>query len=317
MQQPLISVIVPIYNAELYLKECIDSIINQSYVNLEIILLNDGSSDKSEIICQSYLSDNRVVYVKHDNGGLSYTRNRGISIARGGYIVFVDSDDFIHQRMIEILYTELQKNGVNFVQCRYTRGNLNTDIGVYKVDNYNVQDVVERECLSRQSDRNIRVWGGIFKKDLIKNIQFYDGMNYEDWPFMSEVFKRQQYVYQVQEPLYFYRETNGGITSGKTLKNCKDKLLSKILSIEILNDTYKETLVYLRGAANIEAINDYSRLSRGDKKIFYKELCKNHGYLVYNLKELLESHFSRTQKLELILCKYVFKFTAFLKAKVL
>ncbi len=107
----LISVIVPVYNVKNYLEKCLDSIINQTYKNLEIILINDGSTDESLDICYMYeKKDNRIKVYNQENHGLSYTRNRGIELARGKYIGFVDSDDVISPFMYEFLYKSKGKS---------------------------------------------------------------------------------------------------------------------------------------------------------------------------------------------------------------
>ena len=106
----LISVIVPVFNVEKYLEKCIESIRNQTYKNLEILLINDGSTDKSLEICNKYLEiDDRIVLLNKENGGLSSARNFGIDNAKGEYITFVDSDDFIHELMYETLVYNLEK----------------------------------------------------------------------------------------------------------------------------------------------------------------------------------------------------------------
>ena len=118
----LISIIVPVYNSEEYLKQCIDSILRQTYKNIEIILVNDGSQDKSEDICREYLDcDNRVVYVKQSNNGVSSARNQGIKKASGKYIAFVDSDDCLTEDAIEILYTAQTKCNADLVIAAYIR----------------------------------------------------------------------------------------------------------------------------------------------------------------------------------------------------
>lgn len=105
MNKPLISVIVPIYNAEKFLSQCIDSVLNQSYKNIEIILLNDGSKDKSGSICQEYAEkDTRIIYIEKNNSGVSDTRNMGLKQATGDYIFFLDSDDYLAPQCFEILY---------------------------------------------------------------------------------------------------------------------------------------------------------------------------------------------------------------------
>ena len=103
-----ISVIVPIYNVEKYLEKCLESIINQTFINLEIILINDGSTDFSGSICEKYKNkDNRIILIHKKNEGLSAARNKGLSIATGDYISFVDSDDFLDLNMYEILYKKM------------------------------------------------------------------------------------------------------------------------------------------------------------------------------------------------------------------
>ena len=115
-----ISIIVPVYNVEKYLSECLDSIINQSYKNIEIILINDGSTDSSLEICQKYQkNDKRIKLISQANKGLSISRNNGMKIATGKYIMFVDSDDIIHSRMIEVLYKEIKNNKCQMAVCKF------------------------------------------------------------------------------------------------------------------------------------------------------------------------------------------------------
>ena len=107
----MISVIVPVYNVGSFLEDCVDSIINQTYTQIEIILVNDGSTDESGAICDKYLSiDKRIQVLHQENQGLSVARNNGVSVSCGEYIVFVDSDDMIHPQMIELLYESMKKS---------------------------------------------------------------------------------------------------------------------------------------------------------------------------------------------------------------
>ena len=118
----LISVIVPVYNVKNYLEKCLDSIINQTYKNLEIILINDGSTDESLDICYMYeKKDNRIKVYNQENHGLSYTRNRGIELARGKYIGFVDSDDVISPFMYEFLYKAINEYNSKISICDFVR----------------------------------------------------------------------------------------------------------------------------------------------------------------------------------------------------
>lgn len=121
--EPLISVIVPVYNVEKYLARCIESILNQSYINLEIILVDDGSTDSSGKICDEYAADDKRIYVIHkENGGQSTARNAALDCAKGEYITFVDSDDYIHTDFIKIMYETIIAYDGDIVQCDYIRG---------------------------------------------------------------------------------------------------------------------------------------------------------------------------------------------------
>ena len=117
MEQPLISIIVPVYNAEQYLEKCVNSIINQTYTNLEIILVDDGSPDNCGAICDEYAKkDSRIKVIHKSNGGVSSARNRALECLTGEYVAFVDSDDYIHQDYINVLYNALS-DGVDLSIC--------------------------------------------------------------------------------------------------------------------------------------------------------------------------------------------------------
>jgi glycosyltransferase involved in cell wall biosynthesis len=118
---PCVSVIIPVYNVEKYLKRCVDSVLCQTLDDIEIILVDDSSPDGSGIICDSYLSDDRVKVVHKENGGLSSARNAGLDIACGDYVFFLDSDDWIDENGLEILYNKAIFTGVDFVRYRAVR----------------------------------------------------------------------------------------------------------------------------------------------------------------------------------------------------
>lgn len=122
MNYDLISVIVPVYNVELYLEQCLNSIINQTYKNLEIILVNDGSTDNSGVICDLYANiDNRIIVIHKDNGGVSSARNAGLNVAKGNFIGFVDPDDWIADDMYEKLYLNIQNFNANISVCKFRK----------------------------------------------------------------------------------------------------------------------------------------------------------------------------------------------------
>ena len=129
MNSEKISVIIPIYNAEEYLEKCLNSVLSQTYENLEIILVNDGSSDKSLEIIEKYKNlDKRIIVINKENGGVSSARNRGIEEATGKYIIFIDADDYIDKSMFEVLAEDLFKNNVDISMCGYRNVDINGNI---------------------------------------------------------------------------------------------------------------------------------------------------------------------------------------------
>ena len=180
-----ISVIVPIYKVEKYIHRCIDSIINQTYKNLEIILVDDGSPDSCPRICDEYAKkDKRIKVIHKENGGLSDARNKGVDIATGDYIAFVDSDDYIHPNMYEVLIYELEKNNSDIALCKYKivyeKSKIKTEIDgkfeVYSLNNLQALD----SMYGKDGVDFIVAWNKLYKKDLFNKIRYPVGKIHED-----------------------------------------------------------------------------------------------------------------------------------------
>lgn len=201
----LISVIVPVYNVESYLEKCIDSIIHQTYKNLEIILVDDGSTDNSGKICDVYKEkDSRIKVIHKQNRGLSSARNCGLEIAKGEYIGFVDGDDYIAEDMYALLNNHM-KDDVGIVSCKIAyvdQGHVkapNSASGLMIMDN--VQAI--REVL-RVRYLNISACDKLYRRETIGNIKFSVGRTSEDLPFIYNVVKNCKYVINIGEYKYFY-----------------------------------------------------------------------------------------------------------------
>lgn len=217
----LISVIVPIYNVEKYLEKCVKSIQEQTYKNIEIILVDDGSPDNCGELCEKYArKDPRIKVIHKENGGLSDARNKGIDNATGKYIVFVDSDDYIEINYIELLYKAIRENKAEISQC-----------GIYKVDcNYNIIEKISYNETSSKSGKqmisetyknkehlleNIVVWNKMYKKELFDKIKFPFGKIHEDEFTTYKIFYQGEKIAVIPECLYNYRQTNSSITGKK------------------------------------------------------------------------------------------------------
>lgn len=211
----LISVIVPIYKVEQYLPLCIDSLINQSYKNLEIILIDDGSPDSCPLICDNYAyKDNRIKVIHKTNGGLSSARNAGLDIATGNFIAFVDSDDYLEPEMYKTLLNLLLSTNSDIAVCDffYYDGKAKTS------DSKNTSSIVVlnkvRDFYAHILDPNptlrFEVWNKLFRKSVINEIRFKIGQVYEDVYFDKNVFQNANKIAHIEKPLYIYRTSRLG-----------------------------------------------------------------------------------------------------------
>lgn len=217
--QPLISVIVPVYNTEKYLDKCMQSILGQTYGNLEIILIDDGSTDGSSEKCDSYAKvDSRVRVIHKKNGGQSSARNVGLDICKGKYISFVDSDDWIEPDMYSFLYKQLETFDMRLAVCgRYdvyenskekTVGKSLECNGIF--DSY---DVLPKMAVGKLSD--FSVCDKLHHRDLWHSIRFPEGEIYEDFAVMYKVLMAAEKVVLCDIPFYvYYHRKNSTVTSG-------------------------------------------------------------------------------------------------------
>lgn len=225
----LISVIVPVYNVERYLRNCVDSLINQSYKKLEIILVDDGSPDNCASICDEYAArDPRVKVIHQKNKGLSGARNSGLLIAKGQYIGFVDSDDMISLYMYEILLNSLLKWNADVATCLDTTKYENLYSGGISIDNKMIKLITNPLEYYLKYDCN-SVWRRLYKRDAIENISFIENAQNEDILFTHYVMRKINRLVKVFLPLYFY--------------NCEPQSLSRS-PIKDLYNPFDEILEY-------------------------------------------------------------------------
>lgn len=214
----LITIVVPIYNMEKYLNRCLDSILNQTYQNLEILLINDGSSDDSEKICLEYTKlDKRIKYLKKENGGLSSARNLGIKNATGKFIGFVDSDDVIDKNMYQILYSNLLQYGADVSICEVTRFN---DFPVFSIEKsvveYTKEDVL-KIILKDEKICNYAV-NKLYKLQLIKDIYFPIGKVQEDVGTIYKFILNCEKIVYTDSKLYGYYSRENSISKNTSTK---------------------------------------------------------------------------------------------------
>lgn len=219
MNEPLISVIVPIYNVENYLEKCIESIVRQTYKHLEIILVNDGSPDNSAAICEKYKNmDERIILIHKTNGGLSSARNAGLKIAKGEIIVCIDSDDWIHQDMIQVMYRNLEEYNADMSVCNFeikeANGKKSGKSFTHKIEILDREQAMQYAILPEKYYGF--AWNKMYRKSILQDMLYDETIRKgEDSPFTCEyISKCQKIVYQ-DIPLYYYRQDTVSITRSK------------------------------------------------------------------------------------------------------
>lgn len=217
MEKKVISVIIPVYNVEPYLRQCVDSVLNQTYRNLEIFLVDDGSTDNCSILCDQIAKiDPRVKVIHKENGGLSDARNAALDICTGEYVAFVDSDDYVEKDYIETLYTLLVDFDVDISVCSYY--NLIDDIASPAeeqriVEKYTKEQIIKFILTERLVSTT--AWGKLFRRKLFCEVRFPKGRIYEDlfttWKLVDQV----DFVACTTIPKYYYRKNPYSIMNSK------------------------------------------------------------------------------------------------------
>lgn len=231
--EPLLSVIVPVYKVEPYLRKCVDSILNQTYRNLEVILIDDGSPDRCGDICDEYAAkDERVRVIHKANGGLSDARNAGMAQMTGDYLAFVDSDDWLDERALELLYQEMQEARADLVIGQHDRvedGTGRVLQGAPKETDPVRMD--RKEAIQQMFQQGCAAWARLYRKEIHIGIEYPMNEINEDEAIVLQLLERCQTVAEIGQVVYHYRCRAESITtssfSEKKLawpKHCRDNL---------------------------------------------------------------------------------------------
>lgn len=243
----MVSIIVPVYNAEKYLSRCICSLINQTYTNIEILLIDDGSTDNSAIICQDFCHiDERIKYYRKENGGVASARNCGIDYAMGEYLFFVDSDDYVASNAVEVLWAAATNTGADITICGYV---CLSRTGVVEVS-FGCGFFEGRDEISNMLSEKIgkaimnTCWGKLYKSEVVLEKMDSSFPIGEDWVFNIMNLKNVHSIMILENPLYRYEFRNESITRSKYRLNNKilDKMYHTILAeSEVLYHSKKIT----------------------------------------------------------------------------
>ena len=257
----LVTVVIPVYNAKATVEKTVRSILNQTYKNLEIIIVNDGSTDESLSICEKLeAEDSRIVIHTQENGGISAARNTGISLAKGKWITFVDSDDLIDPDMIEILLNSAVNTGADISFCNFKK------VDTLELDNASSGLKADEKLLSSTdmingsllNEISLFVWGKLYKTVLFKGVESPVGRIYEDEITSLRLFAKSEKTVFTDKVLYFYYQNSTSLTKCPKAKHADDIVANQAEIVDLLKD--KDI----------------------DKKALYAHLCSNYT-LAYNI----------------------------------
>lgn len=298
MKSPLISVIVPVYNVEKYIARCVDSILAQTYVNLEILLVDDGSSDRSGELCDSYAAkDSRIKVVHKKNGGLSDARNRGMEIAEGEYFAFVDSDDYIAADYIEYLYGILGANRAQISICGCQKVYENkacSGTGLNSVkgtaDIYDCKKGLS--ALLYQRGIIASAWGKLFERGLFAGICFPAGRQHEDVAVMYKLFDAARTIAAGSEKKYYYFQRADSLVNSGFNRQRMDYICFTQECIRYMAEKHPD----LENAAvsrHFSACFDLLDCIGSDKKIYAAEYGRLAGEIRKYRKTVLSDPYAR------------------------
>lgn len=250
--EPIVSIIIPVYKVELYLRQCLDSVINQTYKKIEICIVDDGSPDKCPVICDEYAQkDHRIKVTHKTNGGLSDARNIGIEMATGDYLCFVDSDDIIDRKMIEIIMEPLiTDKSLELSTCQSKNFTDGENIS-------NVQTISHHTIVDFLTFLTKDLWviscGKIYKKELFRHIRFPYGRLHEDEFTTFKLCHLAKRIAYNKTALYFYRQRTGSITSSvnkKRLTDIHDALKEQVNYFKNINEPELYSIFMLTNAVS-------------------------------------------------------------------
>jgi glycosyltransferase involved in cell wall biosynthesis len=289
---PKISIIVPVFNVERFIHSCIESILDQTFKDFELILVNDGSTDQSGDICDEYSNkDKRIIVIHKENGGQSSARNRGIDVAKGDYFGFIDSDDWIDKDMYKILYTKAIETEADITACNIIQYDKDATKHIY--NNKTDDCLYDRNTAMNELYLNERLTfspcNKLYKKKLFKDIRFKEGYILEDMDFAYRIIHQANSIYYKGTPFYNYRY-NENSTMRKTFSKMRldeFEVRKNMFSFyqknypSLSNELYAECfLTGLMLYINIEKyykneINQYKYLIDIDRKIIKSLIFKN------------------------------------------
>lgn len=288
----LISVIVPVYNVEKYLDRCVSSIVNQTYGNLEIILVDDGSPDNCPAMCDAWAKkDSRIKVIHKQNGGLSDARNAGMAIVAGEYISFVDSDDWIHPEYIHFLHQACVEHNSLIAACDVQLAYESEQYG-FSANSYSSHPCSTAQAMeSLITGRQFRAvaWNKLYHRSTLKGEFFPVGKYHEDEFFTYRILHKAPMLSYVDIPLYFYFQRSGSIMNSVSVKHL-DSLEAGLARLDFLKQHYPQFYLRDKVVFCISCVNHYCGASAIDASVqsdFKKRILAFRASVHFSVSELL------------------------------
>lgn len=312
-KDPLLSVIVPVYNVENYIRECLQSLINQYYSNLDILLIDDGSKDKSSQICDEYAHlDDRIRVFHQVNQGLAKARNVGLENAKGEYITFLDSDDFLDIEMYSSLMDVIKKYDVQIAACGmqlFCDGEIPEKCNVKKnVKVYSREEVIKR-YLYPQHCLDVVSCNKIFDRKLFQGITYPEGRLFEDFVPITKTILNADRIASTNMKLYYYRQRTGSINNQNfNVKKMNPKIMDLDLALnevlEIIEESNQELLVFVIPGVLVSKISIVNQMIYAGK-INKKYVREVQAFVAANRRAVKSCpYISRTNKTKIMVFQY-------------
>ena len=274
MHKNTVSIIVPVYNTEKYLKRCVDSILAQTYTDIEVLLIDDGSTDNSGKICDEFaMLDDRVKTIHKQNGGVSDARNNGISHASGKRICFVDSDDMISPRYVEVLKELADKSGCPIAQCDCLRFSECSEIPTESFEGLNSY-IIDSISVANNMSLSVIVWNKIYDIKLFDNFLFPVGRIHEDLATTYKLIEKSGKICITDAKLYYYYVNPSGITGSKIKINKLDLIKAYLEQYDYFSRDERYKTARFKAANNIVATFAYLSACPEDRYEDYAEFIK-------------------------------------------
>lgn len=241
----MISVIVPVYNVEKYVRKCIESILAQTYSAFELILIDDGSTDESGSICDEYAEKQNVLVIHKENGGLADARNAGIEMAHGDYITFVDSDDFLKRNFLEKMNFMAQDSGAQIIVSKLIDYYEENKVPKNSCDEIEYKIISRKECYKKmllQDEIDVNATAKMYSKDIFRYIRFVKGMLYEDINIVTDIFEGAEKICVSNYAGYYYLQRKDSIMYGSFSLQRMSLLRDTEKIIELMKEKYPENI---------------------------------------------------------------------------